>query len=157
MPSPVTAPGLVFACGPKREQFVALRPNGAGLQDETRVAWRTEQYIPDVSTPLYYQGKIFVLDGDRQVMNCYRPESGQRIWQARLGVREIFYASPTGADGKIYCLSEDGTLVVLDAAEPKVLSTSVIGEGPCMASVVISQGQFFLRTSRNLICLQATR
>jgi outer membrane protein assembly factor BamB len=104
---------------------------------------------------LFYQGKLFVLDGDRQVMNCYRPETGERVWQGRLGIREIFYASPTGADGKIYCLSEDGTLVVLSAGDKfAVLSTTSFGEGPCMSSAVISEGQFFIRTARNLYCLQ---
>ena len=155
VPSAVSAPGLVFVCGPKREQLVALRPQGEGNLGDDRVAWRTEQNIPDVPTPLVYQGKLFVLDGDRQVMNCYRPESGERIWQGRLGVREIFYTSPTGADNKIYCLSEDGSLVVLSAGDKfEVLSTTSFGEGPCLSSVVIAHGQFFIRTAKSLICLQ---
>ena len=157
VPSPVTAAGLIFAIGPKRERLVAIRGGGAGILGEDRVAWQAEQYIPDVSTPLFYQGKLFVLDGDRQVMNCYHPETGRLIWQGRLGVREIFYSSPTGADGKIYCLSEEGTLVVLSAGDKfEVLSTTPFGEGPCMSSVVICDGQFFLRTARNLYCLQAS-
>jgi outer membrane protein assembly factor BamB len=155
VPSPVTAPGLVFACGPKREMLVALRDGGAGSLGPDRLAWKVEQYIPDVSTPLVYQGRLFVLDGDRQVMNCYQPDTGRLIWQGRLGVREIFYASPTGADGKIYCLSEEGTLVVLSAGETfKVLSTTPFGEGPCMSSVVVAQGQFFIRTAKALHCLK---
>ena len=155
VPSAVTGSGMVFACGPKREQLVALRPGPAGTLGEDRVAWRVEQYIPDVSTPLFYQGKLFVLDGDRQVLLCYQPESGRLLWQGRLGVREIFYSSPTGADGKIYCLSEDGTLVVLSAGDKfEVLSTTPFGEGPCMSSVVVSDGQFFLRTAKTLYCLR---
>lgn len=154
VPSVVTAPGLVFACGPKREMLVALRPGGAGTLGEDGVAWRVEQYIPDVSTPLFYQGRLFVLDGDRQVMNCYQPETGQLLWQGRLGIREIFYSSPTGADGKIYCLSEEGTLVVLSAGDRfEVLSTTLFGEGPCLSSVVVADGRFYLRTAKNLYCL----
>jgi hypothetical protein len=75
-----------------------------------------------------------------------------------LGVREIFYGSPTGADAKIYCLSENGTLVVMSAGEPfEVLSTTPFGEGPCLSSVVISGGQLLLRTAKNLHCLRAAR
>jgi outer membrane protein assembly factor BamB len=158
VPSPVAAPGLIFAIGPKREKLVALRSGGSGTLGDDRVAWETEQNIPDVPTPLFYQGRIFVLDGDRQVLTCYEPGTGRQVWQGRLGVREIFYGSPTGADGKIYCLSENGTLVVMSAGEPfEVLSTTPFGEGPCMASVVISGGQLLLRTAKNLHCLRAAR
>jgi outer membrane protein assembly factor BamB len=109
-----------------------------------------------VPTPLFYQGRLFVLDGDRQTLTCFQPDTGQQAWQQRLGVREIFYASPTGADGKIYCLSEAGTLVVLAAgAQAAVLSTTPFGEGPCMSSVVVSGGRLLLRTAEQLHCLRA--
>lgn len=158
VPSAVTAPGFVFAIGPKREQLVALRGGSSGLVGEEGVAWRTEANIPDVPTPLFYQGHLFVLDGDRQTMTCFQPDNGQQFWQVRLGIREIFYASPTGADGKIFCLSEDGTLVVLSAgAQPEVLSTTSFGEGPCMSSVAVSHGSLLIRTAENLHCLKADK
>ena len=157
VPSAVGSPGFIFAIGPKREQLVALRTGGTGLVGEDGVAWRIEQNIPDVPTPLFYQGRLFVLDGDRQTLTCFQPGNGRQLWQQRLGIREIFYASPTGADGKIYCLSESGTLVVLSAGEqPAVLSTTPFGEGPCQSSVVISKGCLLLRTAENLHCLRAT-
>jgi len=156
VPSAVAAPGLIFAIGPKREQLVALRAGGTGRVGEEGVAWRTEQNIPDVPTPLFYQGRLFVLDGDRQTLTCFQPDTGRQVWQQRLGVRELFYASPTGADGKIYCLSEAGTLVVLSAGEqPEVFSTTPFGEGPCMSSVVVAGGNLLIRTAEHLICLQA--
>jgi outer membrane protein assembly factor BamB len=158
VPSVVTTPGFVFAIGPKREQLAALRGGGSGLVGEEGVAWRTETNIPDVPTPLFYQGHLFVLDGDRQTLTCFQPDNGQKIWQGRLGIREIFYASPTGADGKIYCLSEDGTLVVLSAgAKHEVFSTTAFGEGPCMSSVVVSDGCLLIRTAENLHCLRASK
>jgi len=104
---------------------------------------------------LVYQGKLFVLDGDRQMMTCYQPVSGDIAWQGRLGVREIFYASPTGADGNIYCLSEEGTVVVLRAGEQlEVLATVPMGEGPCRSSIVAAAGSLFIRTSKNLYCIR---
>jgi outer membrane protein assembly factor BamB len=154
VPSPVTAPGLVFVCGPKREMLAAIR-GGNGVLGEDHVAWKTNQFIPDVSTPLLYLGKLFVLDGDRQVMTCYRPETGEQLWQGRLGIREIFYSSPTGADGKIYCLSEEGTVVVLSAGDKfEVLSSTRFGEGPCRSSIVVADGRFYLRTASHLYCLR---
>lgn len=157
VPSAVVSPDFVFAIGPKREQLVALRGGRTGLVGEDAVAWRVEQNIPDVPTPLFYRGRLFVLDGDRQTLTCFQPDTGRQVWQGRLGIREIFYSSPTGADGKIFCLSEAGTLVTLSAGEThEVLSTVSFGEGPCMSSVVVSGGCLFIRTAENLHCLKAS-
>ena len=157
VPSAVASPGFIFAIGPKREQLVALHAGGTGLMGEEGVAWRTEKDIPDVPTPLFHQGRLFVLDGDRQTLSCFQPDTGRQLWQGRLGIRELFYASPTGADGKIYCLSEAGTLVVLSAGgQHEVLSTTRFGEGPCMSSVVVSGGNLLIRTAENLHCLRAS-
>lgn len=157
VPSPVAMPGRVFACGPKREVLVALSTSAGRLPDADRVLWRQTQFVPDVCTPLLYQGRLFVLDGDRQVLTCYRPETGELVYQGRLGVREIFYSSPTGADGKIYCLSEEGTVVVVSAGDGfEVLGRVPMGEGPCRASVVAAGGDLFIRTAKNLYCVRGT-
>lgn len=158
VPSPVALPGLVFACGPKREVLVALKADETPLPDSERVRWKNAQYVPDVCTPLLYSGKLFVLDGDRQMLTCYQPETGEKLWQGRLGVREIFYASPTGADGKIYCLSEEGTAVVVSAGDAfEVLSTVAMGESPCRSSIIAADQCVFLRTARNLYCVSSAK
>jgi outer membrane protein assembly factor BamB len=155
VPSPVVMPGLIFACGPKREVLVALRDNPNQMSDSERAVWKTAQYVPDVCTPLFYQGRLFVLDGDRQVLTCFKPETGEKIWQGKLGIRELFYSSPTGADGKIYCLSEEGTAVILSSGDQfQVLGSVAMGEGPCRSSIVAAEGNLFLRTARNLYCIK---
>lgn len=152
VPSPLIHGDLVFAVGPKREKLLALRPP-ATLGGESTVVWQTTQYAPDVCTPLLYMGRLFVLDGDRQTLTCYEPTTGEKHWQGKFPVREIFNASPIGADGKLYCLSEEGTVVVAGAGEKfEVLGTVPLGEGPCMSSIVPVDGQLFIRTSQNLYC-----
>ena len=87
-------------------------------------------------------------------MTCLDPKTGEKKWQGNLGVRDIFRGSPTGANGKIYCYSERGTVVVLDAGkEFKILSTIPMGEEPCRSSIAVSQGQLFIRTAQNLYCI----
>ncbi len=148
-----TSPGMIYACSAKREVMLAVKAGGKGLVTGTHVAWTYTENVPDVCTPLYYQGQLFVLDGDKQMMTCMDPRSGEIKWQGKLGVREIFSASPMGADGKIYCFSEDGSVVVLAAGnEFKILSTSNLGEGPSMSTIAAAQGQVFVRTAKNLYC-----
>ncbi len=151
--SPVAGPGLVYAVGPKRDPLLAIKVGGSGLVTDTQVAWTVNEFTPDVCTPLLYRERLLVLDGDRQVLTSLNPATGEKQWQGNLGVRETFSASPTGADGKIYCVSEKGTVVVLEAGpEFKILATFSLGEGPVMSSIVAAQGCLFLRTAENLYC-----
>jgi outer membrane protein assembly factor BamB len=100
-----------------------------------------------------------MLDGDRQMMVCFEPKSGKAQWRQSLGSRDIFRASPTGADGRIYCLSEYATAVVLSAADGKVLSTIDMGEGDqtdeglSHSTIAAAQGCLFLRAPGHLYCI----
>jgi outer membrane protein assembly factor BamB len=154
VPSPVAADGMIFACGPKRDPVLAIKDGGKGLVTDTHIAWKFKEHPSDCVTPLFYRQRLFVLDGDHQVLTCLEPQTGKILWQGDLGVREIFRASPTGADGKIYCLGENGTAVVLEAGpEFKILATIKMGEEPVRASIAAAQGHLFLRTAQNLYCI----
>jgi outer membrane protein assembly factor BamB len=154
VPTPVIADGVVVACGPRRDPVLGIKDGGVGNVTETNILWRFTEAPSDCVTPLFYQNKLFVLDGDRQIMTCMDPKTGTKHWQGNLGVKEIFRGSPAGGDGKIYCLSESGTVVVLDAgAEFKVLATIRMGESPARSSIAISHGQLFIRTAKNLYCV----
>jgi outer membrane protein assembly factor BamB len=154
VPSPVAADGIIIACAPKRDPVFAIKDGGKGSVTDTHLAWQLKEFPSDCATPLFYQKKLFILDGDKQMMTCLEPQTGAKKWQGNLGVREIFRASPTGADGRIYCLSESGTVVVLDAGDEfKILSTVAMGEAPVRSSIAVAQGQLFIRTARNLYCI----
>jgi len=150
----VVANGIIIACSPKRDPVLGIRDGGKGLVTDTALAWRFKEFPSDCVTPLVYRNQLFVLDGDRQVMTCLDPKTGQKKWQGNLGLREIFRASPTGADGRIYCLSENGTAVVLDAGQEfKILSTIPMGEAPVRSSIAVAHGQLFIRTAQHLYCV----
>src|SRR5262249_15585540 len=135
VPSPVSADGMIIACGPRKDPVLGIKDGGRGLVTETNLIWRFKEYPSDCVTPPFYQNKLFVLDGDRQVMTWLDAKTGEKKWQGNLGVKEIFRGSPAGADGKIYCISEAGTVVVLDAgAEFKILGTIRMGESPVRSS-----------------------
>ncbi len=156
VPSPVVADGLVIACAPQHHPVFAIKNGGHGLVTETNTAWVLRDLTSDCATPLYYEGKLFILDGDRQILTCLNPKTGDKIWQGNLGVREIFRGSPTGADGKIYCIGENGTAVVASAGDEfKVLSTISMSEEPVRSSIAVSHGELFIRTAKNLYCIGA--
>ncbi|HWD19502.1 MAG TPA: PQQ-binding-like beta-propeller repeat protein [Verrucomicrobiae bacterium] len=153
VPSPVAGDGLVFVCGPKRNPLLAFRDGGQGDVTDKNLAWQYAEYPTDCVTPLFYQGKLFEFDGDKQMMVCLDPKTGKESWRQPAGVSETFRASPTGADGKIYCLSERATAVVFSAADGRVLSTIKMEEGMTHATIAAAQHELFVRTAEHLYCI----
>jgi outer membrane protein assembly factor BamB len=159
VPSPVLADGMVFVCGAKRNPLLAFRECGTGDITSSGLAWSYSEYSTDCTTPLFYQDRLYMLDGDKRVMVCLEPTTGRVIWKQPMGISHIFRASPTGADGKIYCFSEYATAVVMSAADGKILQTIPMGEGPqtddglSHATISAAQGCLFVRTPKRLYCI----
>ena len=152
--SPVAYRGYIYASGPKGQPVIALKEGGKGDITASHLAWSYQEAPTDWSTPLVYQDKLFVLDGGKRVLTCLDPKTGEKRWQGNLGIQDPLWSSPTGADGKIYCLSERGTVVVMEAGDEfKVLATIPMGEEPCRSSVAVANGQLFVRTAKNLYCI----
>ena len=154
--SPVGASGLIYASGPKGQPLVAFREGGKGNVTETQVAWSSKEGHTDWSTPLLYRDRLFVVDGAKKTVSCFDPKTGVRKWSGSLGVSESVWASPTGADGKLYLISERGAVFVLEAGDEfKILSRTDLAEEPVRASIAVARGQVFVRTAKNLYCFGA--
>lgn len=158
IPSVVTGAGLIFAVQPRgTNELFALKSGGSGLLSEDHVAWRFSGPTPDVATPLFYRGNLYVLDGIRggKVLTCFDAATGHVKWQDQLGGRAPWRASLTAADGKIYCINEEGEAVVLAAGDEKldVVSRIDMEDGPVQASIAIANGCLYIRTATRLFCI----
>jgi len=154
--SPVSAGGVAIAAGPKKEPLLAFHTDKSGDISETGLAWKfDERKTPDVCTPAFYQGKLFVLDGDSKTLTCLDPKTGAKKWQGSLDTRSVIRSSPVAADGKIYIIDEKGTVFVCGAGDEfQVLSKIEMGDAEgTRASIAISDGQLFIRTTQALYCV----
>jgi len=155
VPSPVAIDDLVIVCEPRGSSIFAVKGGGSGQLLDDSFAWVQWDNAPDVCTPLVMDGKLFVLDGARKAMSRLNPETGEMLWTEKLDVKQSFQASPTGADGKIYCISMGGEVVVLSAGDKfEILSRIDMGEGTCRSTISAAQGQIFVRTAENLYCIE---
>lgn len=152
--SAVVADSVVVTAGSQKMPVYAIKTGAKGEVKRDDIAWKVTEYTSNVSTPLYYGGLLYLLDGNKRYMTCVDPKSGEKKWQGPLNVTANFSASPTGADGKIYCLSEGGDVIVLAAggSEMKVLSSAAFEEAGCYSTISVAHGQLFVRTSQNLYC-----
>ena len=113
----------------------------------------------DVPTPLFYEGKFYVLNGTKRKLLCVNPADGSVVWSGDLGGRSDFQCSPTAADGKIYVMNFDAEVSVVQAGgtEFKLLhQVSFKDPGDATrhrSSVAISQGNLFVRTGTKLFAL----
>ena len=157
VPSPVSVGGLAIVCGPKKEPMLAFRTDGKGDVSTTGLAWKVDdRKTPDVCTPAYDGKDLYVVDGDGHTLSCVDPKSGEKKWTGELPDRTVIRSSPTVADGKVYIVNEKGTVMVCATGGVfKVLATNVMGDPEgTRASLVVSGGQLFLRTTAALYCVE---
>ena len=153
IPSVVTFDDLVLAVTPRGKALMAIRPAGTGTLAADRIAWTFTGHTSDSATPLLYDGRLYVLDSDAKVMTCLDPKTGRERWHGSLG-GAVWRASPTGADGRIWCLSEDGEVAVLAAGDQfKVLARVALGDGPAQASIAVANQHLYIRTASRLTCI----
>jgi outer membrane protein assembly factor BamB len=151
VPSVVSAGGLVIACPPKGGKLFAIKP-GKGDVTRTGVAWRSEEFSSDVAVPLVYKGDLFVLDDGKRLARL-DPATGKKKWAGELGGGPPFRASPTGADGKIYCMNEGGEVWCVSAEEFKILhQVELGGDSQSRGSISLVDGRAFVRTGDTLYC-----
>ncbi len=156
VPSLVTGDGLIFGTRYKHHGVFAIKPAGTDDNSQPSIVWEFDNPSPDVSSPLYYQNRLYVLDGIKtKTVTCLEPESGEKIWQGTIGGRGPWRASLTGAGDKLYCINETGEVVVLAAGgdQFKILFETKIDESPIQSSIAVADGRLFIRTAKNLYCI----
>jgi outer membrane protein assembly factor BamB len=156
--SPGFGPELIYGIRPRGGTgLFALTSGGQGNLGDDYVAWEFDGPTPDVCTPLYYKGNLYVLDGKSGgIITCLDAGTGRQKWQGKLGSRTpAWRASLTAADNKLYCISEAAEAVVLAAGgdEFKILSRIDMGDKPVQASIAIADSRLFVRTANMLYCI----
>lgn len=130
---------------------LSIRPGGTGDITKSHVDWEHEKSIPRNSSPLVYQGVVYLV-ADGGILTTLDAESGQVLKQGRLADRGKYYSSPVAGDGKVYVVSERGTVNVIQAkGDWELMHSAKLGED-CLSSPAIVNGQLFVRTVGTLYC-----
>jgi outer membrane protein assembly factor BamB len=159
VPSPIAGNGVILACGPKGEPIYAVKAGQEGELTDDNLAWVSQDraVTSDVPTPLFFQGRFYILDGNRKGLSCVEPKTGRVLWTGSLQCRAPFEASPTGADGRIFCINHRGEVFVVAADEQfRILHQTNMGDESdrnIRSSIVAAQQKLFLRTNSRLYCL----
>ena len=148
-PSPVFAGGLVIAPSPS-EALMAIRADGQGNVTKTHLAWKFEDNVPDVTSPIS-NGELIFMITTSGMLTCLDAKDGKKQWDHDYETE--FHASPSLAGNRIYIFSQKGTAVVVEAArEFKELFRTEMGDG-FHASPAFGEDKIFLRGLTNVWCL----
>jgi outer membrane protein assembly factor BamB len=125
----------------------------AGETSNEYVAWSVPLRTFRVSSPLLYDGCLYMLDQQRGQIRCYNAKTGQENYMERLEGAKGFSSSPWASDGKVFCLDETGLAFVLKAGpEFEVLATNKLDE-TFWSSVAVVGENLLLRGVDNLYCI----
>lgn len=158
---PVTSPTIdgdllaVFTGADHVRNGAMLRLSGSGRETTVEILWQTRRLIPQVSSPVIYDGLLYTV-ADNGVMVCYDPPTGKVKWQARL-TGSGFRPSLVAGDGKIYAVDSYGqTSVVAAGASFELLAENALDQ-PSNASPAYGAGCLLLRAGRYLFCIEGDR
>lgn len=163
VPCATAGEGVIIIPAPKREPVYAFNANGEGLLGDQDRAWTSDssEASSDVSTPLFYEGKFYVLDSDRKTIACIEPTTGEVIWHGEIPARAKIESSPTAADGKIYFISHHAEVYVVKAGgdEFEILhevDLSERGDNTVRSSISLAHDAIYVRTHNRLYCFANT-
>ncbi|MGH9662396.1 MAG: hypothetical protein ACRD96_27845 [Bryobacteraceae bacterium] len=137
-------------------------PNGSGISNATNlpiefgpdknVLWKTP-LPPGHSSPVFTNSRILLTahspdkEAHKQFVISFDPKTGNVLKQGRLkGAIDKYFASPIGADGKVWLASQDGTVsVVSNKAEWEILAVNTLDD-EVFATPAPADGELFVRT-----------
>ncbi len=137
--------------------LMAIKLGGSGDMTATAVKWKYLRPVPQVPSTVLYQGVLYMVN-DSGILISFNPATGDVIKQGRLkGAIDKYFASPIGADGKVWLVSQDGTVSVVSAkGEWEVLQVNALDD-EVFATPVPADGELFIRTRSALYNFAAAR
>ena len=146
--SPIIVDGLIFGTtgsGGGGNYVVAVQP-----EPRPELAYEIKRQAPYVPCPVAKDGLLF-LWSDKGIVTCVRAETGEQIWQQRVGGN--YSGSPIIASDHLYCIDEDGVVVVLAAADEfKLVGKNPLGEGS-RSTPAVADHRLYLRTYSHLVSI----
>lgn len=125
--------------------LTAIKPGGKGDVTDTNVLWKEKRSVPEVPSPLYYDGRVYMIKNGGTA-SCMEAESGKLLYRERLGATGPYFSSPICADGRIYIASGKGTITVFAAGDTlQVLARNDLKE-KVFATPAVVDNKLYVRT-----------
>jgi outer membrane protein assembly factor BamB len=142
----------VYAIRPGGSDEISLQP---GQTNNSSIIWCQPTAAPYNPTTLVYDGRLYVLR-DLGELSVFNARTGELLYnRQKLPQGLHFTASPWAADGRVFCLNEDGVTFVVRAGDRfEVLQTNKLAEDDmCLATPAVAGGRLLIRSAGRLYCI----
>ena len=156
IPMPVVGHGMVYVMsGFQGNSIQAIKLTSRGDISETdNIVWSTRRSAPYVPSPVLSGDRLYMCKTNDAYLSCLNALTGEVHYQDQPlpGLRGV-YASPLAANGYLYVVGRDGTVLVLkDAPKFEVVATNKLND-PIDASPVMLGKELYLRGHGFLYCI----
>ena len=128
----------------------AVRAGSATSSGSAELAWQMKKSAPYVVTGVVVGDRAWFWS-DSGILTCLEPQTGRIYYQERVG--GDYFGSPVWVDGRLFCVSTKGELVVAEASDEfKVLRRYALKE-LCHSTPAVALGQMFIRTEKHLFSI----
>jgi outer membrane protein assembly factor BamB len=136
--------------GPYRDHgLVAIKPGGKDNVTDTHILWQEKKSVPEVPSPLYYDGRIYMIKNGG-IVSCMDAETGKLLYRERLGAFGLYCSSPICANGRIYIASTKGVITVFAAGDTlQVLARNDLKE-QVFATPAVVDNKLYVRTVKHM-------
>ena len=154
--SPVYGEGVIVVMGGFHGPALAVKPGGNGDVTDTHKLWQTGSTPNRLGSPVIKDGHIYVMNMPG-IAECFDLKTGQPIWEERLrgtGPKNDSWSSMVLSGDRIYILNQSADTIIVKA-NPKfeVLAVNSLDNELTNSSIVVSDGEIFIRTHEHLWCI----
>jgi outer membrane protein assembly factor BamB len=156
IPTPVVGHGMIYVMsGYTGNSIQAIKLSARGdVSDSASIVWSARKSAPYVPSPVLSGERLYMGKSNDASLSCLNALTGEVHYQdQRLeGLRSI-YASPVAANGHVYVVGREGTVMVLkDAAKFEVVATNKLNDKLDASPAIVGQ-ELFLRGHEFLYCI----
>ena len=119
---------------------------------DTAVLWSHAKSTPDSSTPVAFNGLVFLL-ADNGVATCLDIKTGDQKWVKRLATGTSYASLVTGG-GNVYAIGINGTAVVFKADDKATVIATNKLEGQFYSTPALAGDTIYLRAYERLVAVR---
>lgn len=157
--SPVYGEGIIVALGGYNGPSLAVKPGGQGDVTQSHRVWHEEKSPLRLGTGVIVAGHLYVNDMNG-VIDCIDLKTNKVRWRERpkASGKGDSWSSLVRAGQHIYAVNQAGDVFVFKANPNKYeqVAKNSLGEYS-NSSLVISDGELFLRTHESLWCIRSKK
>ncbi|MEO6567533.1 MAG: PQQ-binding-like beta-propeller repeat protein [Opitutaceae bacterium] len=156
IPTPVTGHGMVYVMsGFQGNSIQAIKLSSRGdVSGTDNIVWHVRRSAPYAPSPVLSGDRLYMNKTNDASLSCLNALTGVPYYQDQPlpGVRGI-YASPVAANGYLYVVGREGTVIVLkDAPTLQVVATNTLNDRIDASPAMVGK-ELYLRGHEYLYCL----